>query len=162
MPKMVIFRYRRRLGPAYGLRSSPDEPSGNIIFKEEGPPVNDINSASAESNPLDAMTVLDPRDGYVTIVNTYVVDPARADELVSFLVDATRSTVRHVPGFISANFHVAHDRTHVVNYAQWRDLEALAAARENPELASLMQKQLRIAKSFSPVLYRLQASTSAA
>ncbi|MFP3544418.1 antibiotic biosynthesis monooxygenase family protein [Rhizobium sp. SIMBA_035] len=124
--------------------------------------MNDINSASAEANRLDTTTVLDPRDGYVTIVNTYVVDPVRADELVSFLVDATRSTVRHVPGFISANLHVAHDRTQIVNYAQWRNVGALTAARENPELASLMQEQLRIAKSFSPVLYRLQASIPAA
>ncbi|WP_161974219.1 putative quinol monooxygenase [Rhizobium deserti] len=106
-------------------------------------------------------TVLDPEAGQVTIVNTYVVEPERADELISFLVESTLSTVRHVPGFISANLHIAHDRSQVVNYAQWQNVEALAAARENPKLAALMQKQLQIAKSFSPVLYTLKASISA-
>jgi hypothetical protein len=49
-----------------------------------------------------------------------------------------------------------------VNYAQWESREALAAARGNAQLAALMQEQLRIAKSFSPVLYALRACIPAA
>jgi quinol monooxygenase YgiN len=117
------------------------------------------NTAKADQHAN--TTVLDPKAGQVTIVNTYVVEPERADELISFLVDSTLSTVRHVPGFISANLHIAHDRSQVVNYAQWQNAEALAAARDNPKLAALMQEQLQIAKSFSPVLYTLKASIPA-
>lgn len=106
-------------------------------------------------------TVLDPDSGQVTIVNTYDVDPARAEELLDFLVEATRSTLRTVPGFISANLHLASDRTKLVNYAQWRDEVAIKAARENPAVAKLMHDQLSIAKSFTPVLYRLRASIRA-
>jgi hypothetical protein len=40
-----------------------------------------------------------------------------------------------------------------VNYVQWKSCEALAA---------LMQEQLRIAKSFAPVLYALRACIPAA
>lgn len=109
-----------------------------------------------------ATTTLDPEAGHVTIINTYVVEPERADELIAFLVESTRSTVSHVPGFVSANLHVALDRTQVVNYAQWESREALAAARGNARLAALMQEQLRIAKSFSPVLYALRACIPAA
>lgn len=107
-------------------------------------------------------TMLDPEAGLVTIINTYVVEPERADELIAFLVEATLSTLRHVPGFLSANLHVALDRTLVVNYAQWRSREALAAVRENPKVVALMQEQLRIAKSFAPVLYELRACIPAA
>ncbi len=113
------------------------------------------------ADPQGGVTVLDPEAGYITIINTYVVEPERADELIAFLIESTGSTVRHVPGFISANLHVALDRTQVVNYAQWRSREALVAARENTKLAGLMQEQLRIAKSFSPVLYSLRVSIPA-
>lgn len=117
---------------------------------------------AADANPQGDVTVLDPAAGRVTIINTYAVEPERADELVAFLIESTRSVVRHVPGFLSANLHVALDRTQVVNYAQWASREALAAARENQQVAALMQEQLRIAKSFSPILYALRICILAA
>jgi quinol monooxygenase YgiN len=110
----------------------------------------------------DATTTLDPKAGHVTIINTYAVDPERADELVDFLAAATHSTLRHVPGFVSANLHVAFDRTQVVNYAQWESREALVAARDNPEVVALVQEQTRIAKSFSPIPYALRVCIPAA
>ena len=74
------------------------------------------------------LTTLDPSAGYITIINTYVVAPERAEALLNLLVRATAETIRHVPGFVSANFHINLDRTQVVNYAQWRSREAIAAA----------------------------------
>jgi quinol monooxygenase YgiN len=115
-----------------------------------------VNDANSET------TLLDPKAGHVTIINTYMVEPEQADDLLAFLVESTRATVRHVPGFLSANLHVALDRTQVVNYAQWESREALAAARDNQELAALMQAQLQIVKSFAPVLYSLRACIPAA
>jgi quinol monooxygenase YgiN len=91
--------------------------------------MNDAIRNAAGADLKGATTVLDPEARHVTIINTYVVEPERADELIEFLVEATRSTIRHVPGFLSANLHVAIDRIHVVNYAQWQSREAIAAAR---------------------------------
>lgn len=116
----------------------------------------------AAATPQSDATILDPRSGLITMINTYAVDPDRADDLVDFLVEATRSTLRHVPGFVSANLHVALDRAHVVNYAQWESREALAAARENAAVAALMQEQMKVATGFAPVPYELRASILAA
>jgi hypothetical protein len=44
------------------------------------------------------LTTLDPRAGYVTLINTYVVASERAEELLDFLVRSTLDTIRHVPG----------------------------------------------------------------
>lgn len=107
-------------------------------------------------------TVMDPASRYVTLINTYAVDPGRAEALIEFLAAATHSTVKHIPGFISANLHVSADRTRVVNYAQWQSPEAIAAAQTNPDLLPLMQEQLRIAQSFTPIPYELRASIHAA
>jgi quinol monooxygenase YgiN len=109
-----------------------------------------------------ATTVIDPKAGHITMINAYAVEPERADELVNFLIEATHSTLRHVPGFVSANLHVALDRTQVVNYAQWESREALAAVRGNAQAAALMQQTLQIAKSFAPVPYELRACLPAA
>jgi quinol monooxygenase YgiN len=108
------------------------------------------------------LTTLDPGAGYVTLINTYVVAPERAEELLDFLVRSTLETVRYVPGFVSANLHVNFERTQVVNYAQWKSHEAVAAARENPKVAALMRQQLQIARSFAPIQYELRNSVTAA
>ena len=86
------------------------------------------------------LTTLDPRAGYVTIINTYTVSPDRADALLDLIVRATLETIRFVPGFVSANIHVNSDRTQVVNYAQWKSREAIAAARENPDVVARMRE----------------------
>jgi quinol monooxygenase YgiN len=124
--------------------------------------MNDAIRNAAGADLKGATTVLDPEARHVTIINTYVVESERADELFEFLVEATRSTIRHLPGFLSANLHVAIDRTLVMNYAQWQSREAIAAARENRQVVTLMQAQLRIAKSFAPALYDLRACFSGA
>ena len=123
----------------------------------------DHTSAEAHAAPDGArLTTLDPSDGYITIINTCAVAPERAEALLDFLLRATNQTIRHVPGFVSANLHVNFDRTRVVNYAQWKSREAIAAARENPKVVALMREQLKIADSFTPILYELRQSVPAA
>jgi hypothetical protein len=57
----------------------------------------------------------------VTLVNVFRLnDPADQQRLVSLLIQATETTMRHQPGYVSANIHRSLDGTYVVNYAQWR------------------------------------------
>lgn len=107
------------------------------------------------------LTTLDPSAGYVTIINTYAVAPDRAEALLEMLVRATAETLRYVPGFVSANFHMNSDRTQVVNYAQWRSREALAAAGADPGVAARIREVGRVADSFTPVQYELRQSVAA-
>ena len=66
------------------------------------------------------MTTLDPNDGYVILINTFKVEPDRAEELLGARSRATEHGMRRRPGFVSANLHMSQDRRHVANYAQWR------------------------------------------
>lgn len=125
---------------------------------------NEPTSTAAQDGVDDRarLTTLDPSAGHLTIINTYAVAPERADALVELLVRATVEIVRHVPGFISANFHVSADRTQVVNYAQWRDREALAGAAAHPAVGARIREAGQVAESFAPVQYELRHSVAAA
>lgn len=107
-------------------------------------------------------TTFDPSAGYLTIINTYAVAPERAEELVEMLVRSTAETIRYVPGFVSANFHVNLDRTQVVNYAQWKSREALAAAAADPKVVARIREAGQVANSFTPIQYELRHSVAAA
>ena len=71
------------------------------------------------------MTTLNANDGYVVLINTFTVDPNRAEELLKILSDATKDVMRKRPGFVSANLHMSNDRKHVANYAQWQNQTAI-------------------------------------
>lgn len=67
-----------------------------------------------------------------TLINVFTVDPANQQKLVDMLVEATEKTMKHIPGFVSANIHKSVDGKRVVNYAQWRSARDFQAMRDAP------------------------------
>ncbi len=102
------------------------------------------------------MTILDPKAACLTLINTFTVDPSRADELLELLEKATTERMRDLPGFISANLHVSLDRRRVANYAQWRSREDFDAMQRDAGAQVHMREAATIAESFDPVLYDLR------
>ncbi len=108
------------------------------------------------AQPNMARTTLDPRDGYLSFINTFTVEPGNAERLIQALRDATEEIFRHQPGFISANLHLSHDLRRVVNYAQWRSKEDYVAMSKQPEVQAHMEHVAALAISFDPVDYDLR------
>ena len=108
------------------------------------------------------MTILDPAAGYLVLINTFTVEPSRADELIAVLSEATETTMRHYPGFVSANLHLSHDQRHVANYAQWRSKDDLDAMMKDPKAQGHMRVAASIATSFTPIYYELRETHAAA
>lgn len=108
------------------------------------------------------MATLDPAAGLLTLINTFTVDPDRAEELLELLSKATEETMRHQPGFVSASFHISEDRKHLANYAQWRSKADFEAMLKNPEAQHHMKQAAAIAQAFQPILYTLRQSHTAA
>ena len=123
---------------------------------------NNKSSAAHAAAATEGLTTLDPGAGYITTMNTYTVSPERVEEVLEYLVRSAIETVRYVPGFVSMNFHVSLDRTQIVNYGQWKSREAMAAARENPQIVARMSETAKIAGSSRPVAYELRQSVAAA
>jgi quinol monooxygenase YgiN len=90
----------------------------------------------------------------VTLINVFTVEPAKQLELIRLLTLATDSSVRHIPGFISASLHRSLDGTKVTMYAQWRSLEDYQAMRRNAVATPYLQQALLIAK-FDPGMYEV-------
>jgi quinol monooxygenase YgiN len=91
----------------------------------------------------------------VTLINVFTVEPAKQQRLVEILVEATETTMRHLPGFISANIHKSLDGTRVANYAQWRSVEDFQAMLKNPEAIPHMREAAAMASSFDPNVYEV-------
>jgi quinol monooxygenase YgiN len=82
----------------------------------------------------------------LTLINVFTVEPANQQELVDLLGEATRTTVRHVQGFVSASLHRSLDGTKVAMYAQWRSVEDYQATRRNPTASPYLEKALALAR----------------
>ena len=108
------------------------------------------------------MVKLDPSSGFLVLINTFTVDPAKADELLAVLSRATEERMRHMPGFISANLHLSGDKRYVANYAQWRSKEDLEAMMKNPDAQVHMREAAGLATSYQPIYYDLRESHLAA
>jgi quinol monooxygenase YgiN len=101
------------------------------------------------------MTTISTDAELVTLINVFTVDPARQDELLKVLIEATEKVVRNQPGFVSANFHKSLDGTHVANYAQWRSAADLQAMLANLEAGEHLRRASEIATEVQPVLYQV-------
>jgi len=82
----------------------------------------------------------------LTLINVFTVEPVNQQELMDLLSEATRTSVRHVQGFVSASLHRSLDGTKVVMYAQWRSVEDYQAMRRNPTASPYMEKALALAR----------------
>src|SRR6476646_3691252 len=100
------------------------------------------------------MTTIDKDNKLVTLINIFTVEPAKQQQLVDLLIHATDTSMRQLPGFISANIHRSLDGTKVANYAQWRSVADFQAMQENPAAIWHMQKAAALA-NFDPGLYEV-------
>ena len=108
------------------------------------------------------MTTLDPKSGYYTLINTFTVEPDRAEELFTILSRATEEGMRQLPGFISANLHISSDKKHIANYVQWRTKADNDAMMANPDAKKHMAEAGKLATSFEPIYYELRETHAAA
>lgn len=108
------------------------------------------------------MTTIQQHSPHATLINVFTVDPDRATELADLLNEVTEQTMRHVPGFLTANIHVSTDGTRVVNYAQWESAEHFQSMLADPSARAHMDQCASIASGFDPHLYTVESVHTAA
>lgn len=103
------------------------------------------------------MTTIAENAGFVTAINVFTVDPSNQQRLLHLLSRMTETSVRNLPGFVSAALHRSVDGCRVTMYAQWasaqhyQDYQSVRAkSGASPEVAEIMA----IAK-FDPATYEV-------
>jgi Antibiotic biosynthesis monooxygenase len=89
----------------------------------------------------------------LTLINTFTCPDVRQNELIEALDRSTREVFMHLDGFISANLHASLDRTHVINYVQWRSVADFDNAQLNPDVQKHLEEVMAIAESADPRLF---------
>ena len=107
------------------------------------------------------MSAVSPRSDGLTVINVFTVSPENQGRLIELLSRATESTVRHVPGFISAKLHQSLDGAKVTMYAKWRSWDDYQRMRENTTASPFLTEALTFS-SFEPGFYRVVKVFSAA
>ena len=103
------------------------------------------------------MTTIAENTGLVTLINVFTVEPSNQQKLLDILARATDTSVRDVPGFISAALHRSIDGTKVTMYSQWKSAEHYRhyqSMLSNPVAAPYVEQALAIAK-FDPGMYEV-------
>ncbi|HEY1352481.1 MAG TPA: SRPBCC family protein [Ktedonobacteraceae bacterium] len=93
-----------------------------------------ISAAGSPALQEHALTVISPNHSICTLINTLTVRPENQQTLFAYLKQMTDEVVVQCPGFISSNFHLSKDGTHIINYAQWQsmaDLQAMLAENQH-------------------------------
>jgi quinol monooxygenase YgiN len=101
------------------------------------------------------MTTIAEDTSLATFINVFTVEPANQQELLALLADATETSVRHVPGFVSAALHRSVDGTRVTMYSQWKSAahyQRYQATLSDPAAAPYVRRALAIAR-FEPGMY---------
>jgi quinol monooxygenase YgiN len=96
----------------------------------------------------------------IILINVFTVDPDKQQELIDLLTQATDTSVRYAPGFISASLHRSLDGTKVTMYAKWRSKEDYEAMRKDPAPLPFLQRALEIAR-FEPGMYEVARNFAA-
>ena len=103
------------------------------------------------------MTKIAGNTGLVTLINVFTVAPSNQRKLVDLLARATETSVRHVPGFVSAALHRSVDGTKVTMYGQWASLahyQDYRALLSDPVASPYVAEALAIAR-FDPGMYEV-------
>src|ERR1700732_2198739 len=109
------------------------------------------NSTALEAGMTTNASTIRAEAQIFTLINVFSVAPDRQQQIADLLIEATARTMRHLPGFISANIHTSLDGRRVVNYAQARSRDAFEAMLRNPDAHPHMTRAGALA-SFDPIL----------
>jgi len=92
------------------------------------------------------MLTITTGDRPMTVINVFSVAPTQQERLVELLTQATESSIRHVPGFVSAALHRSLDGSKVTMYAQWATPEDYERMRARPDTSPFLAEALAIAR----------------
>ena len=93
-------------------------------------------------------------DGVVTQITNVKLEPETEQEVVDLMTERARFMASQ-PGFVSVCLHRSKDRSHLVNYIQWKSAEQLAAAHHAPAFRKRWPRFGELVREVDPSLYEV-------
>ncbi|MES2143145.1 MAG: antibiotic biosynthesis monooxygenase [Pseudomonadota bacterium] len=90
-----------------------------------------------------------------TVITTFEMTPATAQDLMEALQSAYDQVIRHQPGFVAAGLHMNDAMTRVCNYSQWARREDYQAMLRTPEMRERNRVISGLCRGFEPVMYEV-------
>jgi hypothetical protein len=96
-------------------------------------------------------------DGFTgqTVITTFEMTPATAQDLMEKLEAAYEQVIRHQPGFVAAGLHMNDAMTRICNYSQWQRREDYQAMLRTVEMRERNRVINTLCKGFEPVMYEV-------
>lgn len=88
-----------------------------------------------------------------TVITTFEMTPATAQELMERLQDAYAQVISRQSGFVAAGLHMNDAMTRICNYSQWERREDYQAMLRTPEMRERNRVIATLCKGFEPVMY---------
>lgn len=93
-----------------------------------------------------------------TVITTFEMTPATAEDLMEALEEAFDKVVCKQPGFIAAALHMNDARTRICNYSQWESRGDYQAMLRSPEMRERNRVINGLCRGFEPVMYEVMAA----
>jgi quinol monooxygenase YgiN len=101
------------------------------------------------------MPSISPKGSGQTVITTFEMTPATAQDLLEKLQSAYDQVIRHQPGFIAAALHMNDAMTRICNYSQWERREDYQAMLRTAEMRERNRDMVNLCKGFEPVMYEV-------
>ena len=92
-----------------------------------------------------------------TVICTFEMTPATADELMEKLQAAYAEVISKAPGFIGAGLHMNDARTRIATYSKWHERGDYQAMLRSPEMIERNRVIYTLCRHFEPVMYEVSA-----
>lgn len=92
-----------------------------------------------------------------TVICTFEMTPATAQELIEALREAYAECISKQPGFIGAGLHMNDAQTRIATYSKWVQRGDYQAMLRTPEMIRRNRHIATLCRSFEPVMYEVAA-----
>ncbi|HEU5381952.1 MAG TPA: antibiotic biosynthesis monooxygenase [Ktedonobacteraceae bacterium] len=88
--------------------------------------------------------------GPIALINVHTVEPKHQQEVLDITLNRSLQVARRWPGFISARYHVALDKTRVTQVIYWENQEACLDFIKDPGTQEVL-------KQFAPLVQQTES-----
>jgi heme-degrading monooxygenase HmoA len=90
---------------------------------------------------------------HLALYNVQALDAVRRDRSMDTFVEAMKTTVRRMPGFVSAHLRLSLNRDYVGVYTRWETGESFEAMLRDAQAQRLFWRAAAASEGFDPGLF---------